>query len=100
MGNKESKVEEAKQQTLPKDDQTFSKDEDLLPKYQGDFVVAIYSYESRCDDDVSFQREDILEVIEKRDDSDWWYAENRKSGTKGYIPCPYVAQLHSLEAEP
>ena len=94
------KVEEAKHQTLPKDDQTFSKDKDLLPKYQGEFVVAINNHECRVDDDVPFQEGDVLEVIEKKDDSDWWYAENRRSNTKGYIPRLYVVQLHSLEAEP
>ena len=108
MGNKESKYEEKArhqtlpkyEQTLPEDDQTFPKDEDLLPKYQGEFVVAINNYEPRADDDVPFQKGDVLEVIEKKDDSDWWYAENRNNGSKGYIPRLYVAQLHSLEAEP
>lgn len=95
---RKSKAVEDQQHTLPKDDK--KKDEHLLPKYEGEFMVAIYDYEARVHDDVSFQKGDILEVIEKEDGSDWWYAEHRKSGTKGYVPRLYVAQLHSIEAAP
>ena len=60
----------------------------------------MYDYKARVDDDLPFEKGDILQVIEKNDDTNWSYAENRKSGKKGYIPRLFVAQLRSIEAEP
>ena len=69
-----------------------------FPDPRAKVVVAIYHYDARTDDDLSFQKGDTLEVRDSN--GDWWYARDRKTGKKGYIPCNYVAPLQSLEAEP
>ncbi len=69
-----------------------------FPDNRAKVVVAVYSYTARTDDDLSFEKDDLLEI---RDDTgDWWYARDRKLGKKGYIPCNYVVPVQSLEAEP
>ena len=68
-----------------------------FPDNRAKVVVAVYSYEARTDDDLSFEKGDQLEI---RDNTgDWWFARDRKLGKKGYIPCNYVAPTQSLEAE-
>ena len=69
-----------------------------FPNPKAEVVVAIYPYEGRTDGDLSFKKEDLLEVIDGS--GDWWYARDRKTGSKGYIPCNYVAPYKSLKAEP
>ena len=68
-----------------------------FPNPNAKLVVALYNYEARTEDDLSFQKGDHLEV--RDDNGDWWYARDRKTGRKGYIPCNYVAPAKSLEAE-
>ena len=68
-----------------------------FPNPNAEVVVAIYPYEGRTDGDLSFKKEDLLEVI--NNSGDWWYARDRKTGSKGYIPCNYVAPYKSLRAE-
>ena len=69
-----------------------------FPDPKAEVVVAIYPYDGRTADDLSFKKGDLLEV---RDSSqDWWYARDRKTGNKGYIPCNFVAPYQSLKAEP
>eukprot|EP00794_Sanderia_malayensis_P004569 gene4569-5166_t len=69
-----------------------------FPDPRAKVVVAVYSYTARTDGDLSFERDDLLEI---RDDTgDWWKARHQKTGKKGYIPNNYVAPIQSLEAEP
>ncbi|XP_065062309.1 tyrosine-protein kinase SRK2-like [Rhopilema esculentum] len=69
-----------------------------FPDPRAEVVVAIYRYDGRTDDDLSFEKGDQLEVRDST--GDWWYARHRKTAKKGYIPCNYVAPLQSLKAEP
>ncbi|XP_070556801.1 tyrosine-protein kinase Src42A-like [Ptychodera flava] len=61
--------------------------------------VALFDYEARTNEDLSFRKGEHLEVL---NDSigDWWLARSRTSLREGYIPSNYVAQLQSLESEP
>ena len=69
-----------------------------FPDPKAEVVVAIYPYEGRTADDLSFKKGDLLEV--KDSTSDWWYARDRATGKKGYIPCNYVAPYQTIKAEP
>lgn len=61
--------------------------------------VALYDYEARTDEDLSFKKGDQLEILNDMQ-GDWWYARSRGSNQCGYIPSNYVARLKSIEAEP
>ncbi|XP_065670564.1 tyrosine-protein kinase SRK2 [Hydra vulgaris] len=69
-----------------------------FPDNTAKVVVAVYDYDARLDDDLSFVKGDLLEIREEA--TDWWYARSRKNGKKGYIPGNYVAPIQTLEAEP
>lgn len=61
--------------------------------------VALFDYDTRTDEDLRFQKGDHLEIIDDTQ-GDWWLAESKATGEKGYIPSNYVARLRSIEAEP
>ncbi|XP_070589484.1 tyrosine-protein kinase FRK isoform X2 [Erythrolamprus reginae] len=69
--------------------------------------VALFPYQARTEDDLSFQPGDKLEVLDTSQEG-WWFAnllvENglARPGQKlqGYIPANYVAPDQSIEAEP
>ncbi|XP_002742020.1 tyrosine-protein kinase Src42A-like [Saccoglossus kowalevskii] len=61
--------------------------------------VALFDYEARTSEDLSFAKGDHLEIL---NDSigDWWHARSVIGRKEGYIPSNYVAKLQSLESEP
>ncbi|XP_065590745.1 tyrosine-protein kinase FRK [Cyrtonyx montezumae] len=69
--------------------------------------VALFNYNARTEDDLSFQAGDKLEVLDASHEG-WWYARlllpegsvcpGRK--LQGYIPANYIAAVQSIEAEP
>lgn len=61
--------------------------------------VALYDYDARTDEDLSFKKGEHLEVINDTQ-GDWWLAMSRATKQQGYIPSNYVAKLKSIEAEP
>lgn len=61
--------------------------------------IALYDYDARTEEDLSFQKTDILEVNPEDLGNDWWRARSRESGQEGFIPSNYVAKYQSLEAE-
>jgi len=66
--------------------------------------VALYDYDARTDEDLSFKKGDLLEILNDTQ-GDWWYARaksTKAAGDKleGYIPSNYVARVKSLESEP
>ena len=63
------------------------------------FYVALYDYDARTDEDLSFKKSDFLEILNDTQ-GDWWYAISQSTGKKGYIPSNYVAKAKSLESEP
>lgn len=70
----------------------------------GKMFVALYDYDARTDEDLSFRKGDLLEIINDTQ-GDWWFARaksNKTVGgkTEGYIPSNYVAKVKSLESEP
>ncbi|KAJ2948421.1 hypothetical protein O0L34_g7662 [Tuta absoluta] len=61
--------------------------------------VALYDYDARTDEDLSFRKGEHLEIINDTQ-GDWWLARSKKTKQEGYIPSNYVARLQSIEAEP
>lgn len=59
--------------------------------------VAKYDYEARTDEDLSFKKGEVLEII---DDTcgDWWKARSRTTRLEGYVPNNFVAEVKSLDA--
>ena len=60
--------------------------------------VALYDYDARTDEDLSFKKGDHLEILNTQ--YHWWFARSKASKMEGYIPSNYVAKLKSIEAEP
>lgn len=61
--------------------------------------VALYDYNARTDEDLSFKKAEVLEVLNDTQ-GDWWYARSRATRLEGYIPSNYIAKVKSLESEP
>lgn len=61
--------------------------------------VALYDYEARTASCLSIRAGEQL-VLEGEEIGGWQKARNRDTNQEGYIPCNYVAELKSLEAEP
>lgn len=61
--------------------------------------VALYDYDARTDEDLSFRKGEHLEILNDTQ-GDWWLARSKRSRAEGYIPSNYVAKLKSIEAEP
>jgi len=61
--------------------------------------VALYDYDARTDEDLSFKKGEHLEIINDTQ-GDWWFARSKATKQEGYIPSNYVAKLKSIEAEP
>ncbi|RCI04493.1 hypothetical protein CU098_006465 [Rhizopus stolonifer] len=56
------------------------------------YVVALYDYEAQAEGDLSFKKDDKIEVVEKtRDANDWW--TGRLRGVVGVFPGNYVTEL-------
>lgn len=73
---------------------------------QGQYFVALFDYQARTPEDLSFRAGDKLQVLDTSHEG-WWLArhlEKRADGSdqqlQGYIPSNYVAEDRSLQAEP
>lgn len=76
------------------------------PRPQGSYFVALFDYQARTAEDLSFCAGDKLQVLDTSHEG-WWLArhlEKRGAGSgqqlEGYIPSNYVAEDRSLQAEP
>lgn len=59
----------------------------------GNLVVkALYDYEARTEDDLSFKKGDRMEVTGDNQNMDWWLARHLTTGLEGYIPSNYVTK--------
>lgn len=69
------------------------------PQDDANLFQALYDYDARTEDDLSFKKGDKLRIL-NNSDGDWWQAEMASgSGRRGYIPSNYVAPCQSIEAE-
>ncbi|RXN00703.1 Tyrosine-protein kinase Yes [Acipenser ruthenus] len=60
--------------------------------------VALYDYEARTSDDLSFKKGERFQIINNTE-GDWWEARSITTGKNGYIPSNYVAPADSIQAE-
>ncbi|KAM9267866.1 tyrosine-protein kinase Fgr isoform 3-T3 [Morus bassanus] len=60
--------------------------------------IALYDYEARTEDDLTFQKGEKFHIINNTE-GDWWEARSLSSGATGYIPSNYVAPIDSIQAE-
>uniref|UniRef100_A0A4W3JL20 Tyrosine-protein kinase n=1 Tax=Callorhinchus milii TaxID=7868 RepID=A0A4W3JL20_CALMI len=60
--------------------------------------VALYDYEARTTEDLSFKKGERFQIINNTE-GDWWEARSITTGKKGYIPSNYVAPADSIQAE-
>lgn len=65
---------------------------------RGQMVVALYTYQGSECGDMSFNKGDVMEIIDDSD-PDWWVAIHLESGAKGHIPRNYVAFQSSIESQ-
>ncbi|CAD5206436.1 unnamed protein product [Bursaphelenchus okinawaensis] len=66
------------------------------PKYE--IVVALYTYESRSDGDLSFKRGDLMYLMDSSN-VDWWYVQRTADNKTGYVPRNFVALQKTAESE-
>uniref|UniRef100_A0A8C5SKP1 Tyrosine-protein kinase n=1 Tax=Laticauda laticaudata TaxID=8630 RepID=A0A8C5SKP1_LATLA len=60
--------------------------------------VALYDYEARTEDDLSFHKGEKFQIL-NNSEGDWWEARSLTTGETGYIPSNYVAPVDSIQAE-
>ena len=69
------------------------------PTASKSLYIALYDYDARTQEDLSFKKGEILEVNREDLANDWWRARSRETGGEGFIPSNYVALHETLEAE-
>ncbi|KRJ98828.1 intersectin-2 isoform X2 [Drosophila yakuba] len=62
-----------------------------------DKVIALYPYKAQNDDELSFDKDDIISVL-GRDEPEWWRGE--LNGLSGLFPSNYVGPFVTSEIEP
>ena len=75
------------------------RNEPSSPKGDVRLFVALFDYDARTSEDLTFKKGDYLEVKPENTAYDWWQAKSRSSQQEGYIPSNYVAEVKTLEAE-
>lgn len=60
--------------------------------------VALYDYDARTNEDLSFKKGERLQIIDSSD-GDWWLAKSLVTQREGYIPSNYVAPELSIQSE-
>ncbi|VDN39338.1 unnamed protein product [Gongylonema pulchrum] len=60
--------------------------------------VALFDYDARTDEDLSFKKDELLYILNDMQ-GDWWYARSKSTRLCGYIPSNYVAREKSLDAQ-
>lgn len=65
-----------------------------------DVVVALYPFQSQNDEELSFQKNERLKILERpENDPDWWKAQNDK-GEIGLVPKNYVKVTDFTDSNP
>ena len=56
------------------------------------YVKALYAYEKKEDDELTFERDSLIAVLRKGPD-EWWQGENAATRDQGWFPSNYVQEL-------
>lgn len=65
---------------------------------QGPIFIALFDYDQRTSEDLSFRKGEQLQILNNQD-GDWWQARSLQTGREGYIPSNYVAEYKTIQAE-
>ena len=65
---------------------------------RGPIFIALFDYDQRTSEDLSFRKGERLEIINNTD-GDWWQARSLETLKEGYIPSNYVAEHKTIQAE-
>lgn len=65
---------------------------------RGPIFIALFDYDQRTSEDLSFSKGEHLEIINNQD-GDWWQARSLSTMREGYIPSNYVAEHKTIQAE-
>ena len=65
---------------------------------QGPIFIALFDYDQRTSEDLSFVKGERLEILNNTD-GDWWQAKSLDTFREGYIPSNYVAESKTIQAE-
>ncbi|XP_039258119.2 tyrosine-protein kinase yes-like isoform X2 [Styela clava] len=60
--------------------------------------VALYDYDARTEDDLTFKKGDHLLILNNTE-GDWWKARSLANSKEGYIPSNYIAPANSVQCE-
>ena len=66
--------------------------------HPSNILVALYDYDARTAEDLSFSKGERLELI-NRPDGEWWEARSLSTNQRGFIPSNYVAEERTINAE-
>ncbi|XP_071807786.1 proto-oncogene tyrosine-protein kinase Src-like isoform X2 [Asterias amurensis] len=64
----------------------------------GERYKALYDYEARTADDLTFRKGEIL-IITNKTDPNWWLATSMLTKREGYVPRNYIEPADVLQAE-
>ena len=65
---------------------------------RGPIFIALFDYDQRTSEDLSFRKGEHLEILNNQD-GDWWQARSLSTMREGYIPSNYVAEHKTIQAE-
>ncbi|CAD7079758.1 unnamed protein product [Hermetia illucens] len=65
-----------------------------------DIVVALYSFVSNNDQELSFEKGDRLEILDRPSSDPDWYKARNQSGQIGLVPRNYLQELSEYLAQP
>lgn len=65
---------------------------------RGPIFIALFDYDQRTSEDLSFRKGEHLEILNNQD-GDWWQARSLSTMREGYIPSNYVAEYKTIQAE-
>ena len=65
---------------------------------QRPIFVALYDYDARSDDDLSFSKGEKLEVLDASE-GDWWNVKSLLTGRMGFVPSNYLADATNIHSE-
>ncbi len=77
---------------------TASTDIDYPKQSSGPVFIALFDYDQRTSEDLSFNKGEQLQILNSQD-GDWWQARSLQTGREGYIPSNYVAEHKTIQAE-
>lgn len=73
-----------------------------MPSHFLGVYVVLYDYTPQSEQELSLKEGDLLYVLEKSEEDDWWKAKKRTLFTdedepEGLVPCNYIEEVSWIE---